>query len=146
MKKIECAGLFGALCLAFTLPVTGQRLSVAETACNEKYAKYFADQANLKLFDNFVNDATCKASIYREGAYQLMMSKLVMATKLKDALYIAARFTTEIPDASKGAKQVVYSLGLYAATSLDDADKVIVYREKILAIDPKYAVDIDKGR
>jgi len=147
MKRIGYACLFATLWSMFILHVTGQQKhSASEIACNSKYTKFYANQTNMKVFDDFVNDVTCKDSIYREGAYQLMMQAMIKATKWKEALDVAARFVTDMPDASKNAKRYVYTLGLEAATSLNDADNVIIYREKILEIDPNNAVGINSGR
>jgi hypothetical protein len=144
MKKIGYACLFGTLCLAFTQHVTGQQKhTAAEMVCNTKYTKYYANQTNMELFDDFVNDATCKDSIYREAAYQLMMQRLIKATKWKDALDLTARFEKDIPRASKNAKIWFYRLSLEAAASLNDAERISEYRQKVLAIDPENAYGVN---
>src|ERR1044072_1967934 len=139
MKNIGFAGLSALTCLAFALPVFGQAAAqppAAEVACNAKYTKYYGAQDNLTFFDDFVKDPTCKDSMYRESAFQLIMGKLIAGGKFKEASEIANRFGTEIPKPTDVGKKYILGNGLVAASQLGDADKIIDAGEKVLANDP----------
>src|SRR5882724_10337044 len=133
MKKLGYAGLSAVLCLAFAMPGLGQQPSAAELACNAKYGKFYAAQDSIPLFDDFVNDATCKDSMYREGAYSLLAQKLAMGQKWKDLLTIAGRFAKDFPNSKT---PYVYQQGLVAASALGDADQMIAMGEKVLSVKP----------
>ena len=136
MKNIGYAGLSMMLCLTFAMPVMSQTPSPAEVACNAKYGKYYAAQTNMTLADDFLNDATCKDSMYREGTYQLMAAALVGASKWKEALDLTNRFGKEMPNAGKPARIYINSQGLAAANQTGDLDKIIDSGEKLLTVDP----------
>src|SRR5438132_1601796 len=108
MKKIVYAGLSMTLCLSFALPVLAQQPAAAPTpvtlACNAKYGAYYAKQEDMALFNTFVTDATCKDSPYLEGAYQIMSQKLVAASNWKGTIDFVARFSKDMPAASKEGK------------------------------------------
>jgi tetratricopeptide (TPR) repeat protein len=136
MKKIGYAGLSIALCLASALPVLAQQApSAAELACNSKYGKYYADQKTMALADEFLNDPTCKDSMYREGTFQLMAKALIDAMNWKGAMDLTTRFAKDVPNATPPGKQYVYGQGLTAASQARDADKMIEIGEKLLAVD-----------
>ncbi len=139
MKNIGIAGLTTLMCLAFAAPVMAQgqaQPSPAEVACNAKYTKYYGKQDDMPLFNDFVNDATCKDSQYRVGAYQLMAQSLAKANKAKELVDFAGRFAKEMPNADANAKGFVFTNALNAANQLGDADKMIDLGEKVLALNP----------
>ena len=138
MKKIVYAGLSISLCLSFALPVLAQQPAAAPTpaqlACNSKYGAYYAKQDDMALLNAFVGDATCKDSTYLEGAYQIMSQKLVAASNWKGAMDFAARFDKEMPNATAAGKGYVFGQGMTAAAQAGDADKIIEFGEKVLAV------------
>lgn len=135
MKKIGYAGLSTVLCLAFALPVLAQTPSPAEVACNAKYGKYYAAQSDMKLFDDFVNDPTCKDSKYRNDAFTVMRTALTTAKNWKGVMDLATRYEKEIPDATKESKVYSLSQGMTAAAQAGDAAKVLEFGDKVIAID-----------
>lgn len=144
MKRTVYAGLSLTLCLAFTLPVVAQQPAAAaqtpaQLACDAKYRAYYAKQDDMKLFDEFANDATCKDSQYRESGYQLMANKLLSNAKtaadLKGVMDFSVRFGKDIPNATAAGKLYVNRVGMGAAAQTGDADKIVEYGEKVLAQD-----------
>src|SRR4051812_40894380 len=126
MKKIGYVGLSTVLCLAFALPALAWQAPAAAAgqACDGKYRSYYAAQSDMKLFDDFVNDPTCKDSMYRDSAFQLMAKALVDGMKWKEMMALATRYTNEIPAAArKDGGHYVYSQALTAAGNAGDAEK-----------------------
>jgi tetratricopeptide (TPR) repeat protein len=134
MKNIGYAGLSIVLSLAFAAPGMSQQPSAAETACNGKYTKYYGAQKDMQLFNDFVNDATCKDSMYREGAFQLMAQGLIQAMNWKGAMDLSDRMFKDFPTASANGKHFVYSQGLTGASQVGDADKMIDHGERVLSV------------
>jgi len=137
MKKLGYAGLSTVLCLAFALPGLAQQPSPAEVACNAKYGKYYAAQADMKLFDDFMNDATCKDSKYRNDAFTLMRTALTTAKNWKGVMDLAVRYEKEMPDVPAASKVYSLSQGMTAAAQAGDAAKVMEFGDKVIAIDPE---------
>jgi len=136
MKKLGYAGLSAALCMAFALPVVGQTPSPAETACNAKYGKYYAAQSDMKLFDDFVNDATCKDSKYRNDAFTVMRTALTTAKNWKGVMELESRYEKEMPGVPIDNKKYSLNSGMSAAAQGGDAAKVLEFGDKLLAADP----------
>ena len=136
MKNIGYAGLSIVLSLAFAAPALSQQPqpSAAETACNGKYTKFYGAQKDMTLFNDFVNDPTCKDSMYREGAFQLMAQGLVQAMNWKGAVDLSDRMFKDFPTASATGKHYVYTQGLTGASQLGDVDKMIDHGERVLTI------------
>jgi tetratricopeptide (TPR) repeat protein len=136
MKKLGYAGLSTVLCLVSTLPVFGQAAAAAPgAACDAKARTYYATPADMKLFDDFVNDATCKDSMYRDSSFQLMAKALIDGMKWKEEMALANRYTTEIPAAAKVDKgYYICSQALTAASQLADGTNMIGFGEKVLAV------------
>jgi tetratricopeptide (TPR) repeat protein len=124
------------LSLAFAAPGMSQQPSPAETACNGKYTKYYAAQKDMALFNDFVNDANCKDSMYRVGAFQLMAQSLVQAMNWKGAMDLSDRMFKDFPTATAEGKHFVYSQGLTAASQVGDLDKMIEHGERVLSVKP----------
>src|SRR6185436_19710500 len=120
MKNTGYAGLSILLSLAFATPGMSQQAqpSAAETACNGKYTAYYTTQADAAKFTAFVDDPTCKDSMYREGAFQLMAKSNVDGMKWKAAVDLSDKMAKDLPNASASAKTYVYSQGLIAAGQL----------------------------
>jgi len=134
MKNIGYAGLSILLSLAFATPGMSQQPSAAETACNGKYTKYYGAQSDAAAFTAFVDDPTCKDSMYREGAFQLMAKSLVETMKWKPAMDLSDKMAKEFPNASATGKYYVYSQGLTGAGQVGDLDKMIEHGERVLTI------------
>jgi tetratricopeptide (TPR) repeat protein len=137
MKILGNACLSAALSIAVVLPGLAQQPSPAETACNAKYGKYYAAQSDMKLFDDFVNDATCKDSKYRNDAFTVMRTSLMTAKNWKGVVDLTSRYEKEITDATKESKVYSLSQGMTAAAQAGDAAKVIEFGDKIIAVDPE---------
>jgi len=137
MKRLGFAGLSSVLCLAFALPVMAQPQSPADIACNAKATKFYNETTKtLATFDDFVKDATCKDSMYRESSFTTFIGELVKTSKWKETLDLATRFSAEIPNAKAESKKYVLDNGLQAASALGDIDKILEWGEKVLAVDP----------
>ena len=132
MKNTGYAGLSILLSLAFATP--GMSQSAAETACNQKYTKYYTTQNDAAAFTAFVDDPTCKDSMYREGAFQLMAKSNVDAMKWKAAADLSDKMAKDLPNASANAKSYVYSQGLVGAGQLGDLDKMIEHGERAMSV------------
>ena len=138
MKKLGFAGLTAFICLASALPVMAQAQPNATEACNNKVRAYLAKPEDTKLFDDFVNDATCKDSMYREGAYSSMMQQLVppKGQKWKEAYDLSNRYEKEVPNKTDQIKKYIIPMGLTAASQLGEIDKILEVGEKVLVIEP----------
>jgi tetratricopeptide (TPR) repeat protein len=136
MKKIGYAGVSVALCLTFALPGLAQQPSPAELACNAKYGKYYAAQSDMKLFDDFVNDATCKDSKYRNDAFTVMRTALTTAKNWKGVMELETRYEKEMPGVPADNKKYSLNSGMSAAAQSGDAPKVLEFGDKLLAVDP----------
>jgi tetratricopeptide (TPR) repeat protein len=137
MKILGNACLSAVLSIAVVLPGLAQQPSPAEAACNAKYGKYYAAQSDMKLFDDFVNDATCKDSKYRNDAFTVLRMSLIAAKNWKGVMELATRYEKEMPDATKDAKVYSLSQGMTAAAQTGDAARVIEFGDKVIAIDPE---------
>jgi tetratricopeptide (TPR) repeat protein len=137
MKKLGIAGFSTLFCLASAMPVMAQaQPSATEVACNNKARALYAKPDDMKLFDDFVNDPTCKDSMYREPAYSQLMQKLVPAMKWKEVYDLSIRYEREVPNPNAGTKKYMISSGMTAGSGLGDLDKILEMGEKILVIDP----------
>ena len=138
MKRLGYAGLSTVLCLSFALPGLAQQPSPVELACNAKYGKYYADQKSMPLFDEFVNDATCKENQYRSGAFSLMNTSMNAAKNWKGVMELAIRFEKDIPNAPVQSKLFFLNQAMSAAAQANDPIKVMEFGDKVLELDPTY--------
>jgi tetratricopeptide (TPR) repeat protein len=136
MKRLGYAGLSTVLCLAVALPGLAQQPSPAELACNAKYGKYYNAQADMKLFDDFVNDATCKDSKYRNDAFTVMRTSLTTAKNWKGVMELETRYEKEMPGVDVKLKAYSLNSGMSAAAQAGDAARVLEFGDKLLAADP----------
>ena len=136
MKRLGYAGLSTVLCLSFVLPALAQQPSPVEVACNGKYGAYYNKQADVQLFDAFVNDATCKENQYRSGAFSLMNTSLNAAKNWKGVMELAVRFEKDIPNAPVQSKLFFLNQAMGAAAQAGDPVKVMEFADKVLELDP----------
>jgi len=140
MKKLGIAGFSTLFCLASAVPVLAQAAqaqpSPAQLACDNKVRASMAKPDDMKLFDDFINDATCKDSMYREPVFVKTIQQLVATQKWKEVYELAGRYEKEVTNKTDQTKKFFAANGLTAASQLGDLDKVLEAGEKVLAIDP----------
>jgi tetratricopeptide (TPR) repeat protein len=136
MKKLGFAGFSAIFCLASALPVMAQAQPSAVEACNTKVRASMAAPEDMKLFNDFVNDPTCKDSMYRENVYSTTFQKLVAGSKWKEVYDLANRYEKEVPNKTDQIKKYIAANGLTAAAQLGELDKILEMGDKVLAIDP----------
>jgi tetratricopeptide (TPR) repeat protein len=135
MKILGTAGCLTLLCLTSALPVRAQQPSPAEQACNAKYTAYYNKQDDLKLFNEFVNDATCKDSMYRPNAFVQLIQNRLAASNWKDVYELSERYSKELPNEKGDGKKWVAQQAMTASAQMGDVDKILDTGEKVLVLD-----------
>jgi len=136
MKRLGFASLSALFCLASATSVFAQAQPSASEKCNEKVRLSMAKPEDMKLFDDFINDSTCKDSMYRETVFNTTFQKYIAAMKWKEVYDLANRYEKEVNPKTDQLKKFFAQYGLTAASQLGDLNMILDMGEKVLVIDP----------
>ena len=133
MKRTCYLGLSLFLILALGAPSFAQNSLAADNAYRDFYNEK-DPQKKLALGEKFL--AEFKESTYRAPVYQTLLNLHVTAQSWPRVMDTVEKLPALLPTADNALKTKFYPYGMAAAQQLNNADKIIEFADKILAVDP----------